>query len=84
MYSPDSLNAVSLSQGSILGAASRSQKGKWDTHSKGRGRGEEPPITWVQLMGEQVVMSSHPTPLPANTSLTVTVVQVYVLGLGEG
>lgn len=36
IYGPDVLNIASLSQGCVLGAASRSGKGQWNPHSKDR------------------------------------------------
>jgi len=41
---PDALNTLSLSQGCVLGVASGSREGKWKSHSKDRGRDEEPPV----------------------------------------
>lgn len=55
---PDSLLATSLSRGCILGAASRSRAGKWDTHFKDKRRGEEPPGAWVNGGG----VTLHPLP----------------------
>ena len=43
-------------QGSILGAASRGGKGKWNPHSKHRGGAEEPQITQIQVMGQPPVI----------------------------
>lgn len=54
---PDGLNSPSLSQGYVLGVASRSSEGEWNAHSKDRGGGEEPLIAGVQVQGQPVVMS---------------------------
>lgn len=48
----DGLNMTSLTQSYVLGPASGSKEGKWNTHSKDKGGSEEPLITGVQLVGE--------------------------------
>lgn len=63
VYHSNSLNTTFLSQSCIPEAASGSHEGKQNTHSKDRGRNEEPPIAQVQLQGQTVVTSSHPPTL---------------------
>lgn len=61
-----------LSQDYILGAASGSREGKKNTHSKYGEGGEEPVITWIQLMGQPAVTSTQwppPTPYLGRTVL---------------
>ena len=52
----DDLSTTSLYQGYVLGANSGSREGKWNPHSKDRGRGEEPPTIGIWLKGQPLVM----------------------------
>lgn len=56
---PDGLKTTFLCQGCVLGAASGDREGKKYTYSKDRGGIGEPPITYIQLVGQPVVMSSR-------------------------
>lgn len=58
IYHPGSLNTSLSYLGRILGAASGSGKSKQNAYSKGRGRGKETLVSWVQLSDQQVVTSS--------------------------
>lgn len=56
VYCAGILNTTSLFQGCVLGAAaSGSEKGKWNPHSKDRESGKEPQSAWVQLIGQLAV-----------------------------
>lgn len=59
IYRREGLNFTSLSQGYVLGAASRSREGEWNAHSKDRGGGAAPLIAGVQLQGPPAVTSSR-------------------------
>lgn len=62
MPSLDRLNTAFLTQGYILGAASRSKESKWNAHPKAQER-EELPIARVQFMDQtksQVLLITSP------------------------
>ena len=58
IYRPEGHDNTLLSQGYVLQNDSQCGNGGQNVHSKDRGEGGEPPIAWVQLVGEQEVMSS--------------------------
>lgn len=55
--SPHGLNHTWLCQGRALENDSHWGNGGWKIHFQGIGRGEEPPIAWVQFVGQPVVTS---------------------------
>lgn len=58
VYRPDGVNSTSLFLGCVLETGSSCENGGLNAHSKDRGRGEEPPIARVQVLGQPAVAPS--------------------------